>query len=163
MMLAYDYVTVENNESKYVYVYVVAEFLCLQAEQGYEFKRPHPFMDNMPSNNESHESFDTPILQAPMLTPIASQQVPRSTAYLSTEILSGTSGLTSVTTFRRSSTTFSPDFLPASSISLTLTSASALASSSAFLFPCLCCSYNQRGILGLIKRIQSCEPRLRIS
>jgi hypothetical protein len=31
-------------------------------------------MDSMPSYNESHESFDTPIFQAPLLTPIASQQ-----------------------------------------------------------------------------------------
>jgi hypothetical protein len=52
--------------------------------------------------------------------------------------LSGTSGRGVVTALMRSSMTLSPDFLPASSISFTLFSASLLASSSAFLLPLDC-------------------------
>lgn len=53
--------------------------------------------------------------------------------------LSGTSGRGVVTALMRSAITLSPDFFPASLISFTLTSASLLASSSAFLLPLDCC------------------------
>lgn len=56
----------------------------------------------------------------------------------SVEILSGTSGCGVDTALIKSSTTLLPDFLPAASISLTLESASLLASSSAFLLPLVC-------------------------
>lgn len=52
--------------------------------------------------------------------------------------LSGTSGFTSVTTLSKSFTTLSPVLLPASLICFTCSSASLLASSSAFLLPLVC-------------------------
>ena len=52
---------------------------------------------------------------------------------------SGTSGFTSVTTLKRSSTTLSPVLFPASLIVFSCSSASLLASSSAFLLPLVCC------------------------
>ncbi len=52
---------------------------------------------------------------------------------------SGTSGLTSVTTLSKSSTTFCPCLSPADLMAFTCSSASALASSSAFLLPEVCC------------------------
>ena len=52
--------------------------------------------------------------------------------------LSGTSGFTSVTSLSRSSTTLSPVLLPASLIRFSCSSASLLASSSAFLLPLVC-------------------------
>lgn len=61
----------------------------------------------------------------------------------SEEILSGTSGCGDDTALIKSSTTLVPDFLPAASISLTLESASLLASSSAFLLPLVCWNTHQ--------------------
>ena len=54
--------------------------------------------------------------------------------------LSGTSGFTSVTTLSKSSMTLSPVLLPASLICFSCSSASLLASSSAFLLPLVCYS-----------------------
>jgi hypothetical protein len=161
MMLAHrGYTRSKKNES--CYVFVVAEFLSLQAEQGLDSNDLIPLWIGCHLVMRAMNHLTRPFFKLQCLFGL---HLNRSSVHLhrSTEILSGTSGLTSVTTFKRSSTTLSPDFLPASSISLTFTSASALASSSAFLFPCLCCSYHQQGIWGLVIRVQHCEPRLRIS
>lgn len=58
--------------------------------------------------------------------------------YAGAATLSGTSGFTSITTRNSSSTTLSPDFPPTSLIFCICSSASVLASSSAFLLPLVC-------------------------